>query len=71
MISNFDESEFGKLREKDNSDATPRGGEFDTEGIRGDAPFRDFKAEAAEHNWKYNEAIAKEEIRIKMKLFRV
>ena len=64
MISNLDESEFGKLRQEDNSGATPRGGEFDTEGIRADAPFRDFKAEAAERNWKYNEAIAQEEIRI-------
>ena len=51
MISNLDESEFGKLRREDNSGATPRGGEFDTaEGIRADAPFRDFKAEAAERN---------------------
>jgi hypothetical protein len=31
MISNLDESEFGKLRQEDNSGATPRGGEFDTE----------------------------------------
>jgi hypothetical protein len=66
MISNLDESEFGKVREEDNAGATPRGGELlDTERIRAEAPLlRDFKAEAAERNWKFNEAIAQEEIRI-------
>ena len=64
MISNLDESEFGNMRKEDNSGAIPRGSEFATEGIRADAPLRDFIAEAAERNWKFNEAIALEEIRI-------
>ena len=58
MISNLDESEFEKLRQEDNSGATPRGSEFATEGIRADAPLRDFIAGAAERNWKFNEATA-------------
>jgi hypothetical protein len=63
MISNLDSSEFVKVHEEENL-VTPRVGAAHAEGVKADAPPRDFNAEANERNWKFHEAIAQEEIKI-------